>query len=145
MENASKALLIAGEVLIALIVLSILTYVFDRVYALAEGYQSNVELQKIVAFNTEYTKYATKTDSYIYAEDVVTLAEKVINWNNIAGSDSDKIGLEILDNPIYSEDSFNRKTFLSKYKLEEENKFSCQVSLSDKSGRVNQIIIQIVD
>lgn len=158
MENASKALLIAGETLIGVLILTILAYTFQRIYAFAENYQSINERQKIVAFNTQYTKYITNTGSeptYIYTEDVVTLTEKVLNWNAITADDNEKIELYILDKSggkIYSTQTvileFDRENFLEKYKLradtnQAEYKFSCRVESNTDSGRVNRIIIQI--
>ena len=161
MENASKALLIAGEVLIGIIVLSIFAYVFDRAFNFTQDYQDRTERQKIVVFNTQYTKYATATGSeatYIYTEDVVTLTEKVFNWNRTTVIDSEKIELYILDRGggiIYSTQTvipeFNREDFLETYKLRgdptqalsREYKFSCAVEINNTSGRVNRITIQI--
>ncbi len=161
MENASKALLMAGEIFIGVIVLSIFAYVFQRVYIFAEDYQYRNELQKIAAFNTQYTKYATNTGSeatYIYAEDVVTLTEKVLDWNEITAIDSEKIELYILDKNggvIYSTQTvipnFDKENFLDTYKLrgdptqavKREYKFSCLVEVNNVSGRVNKITTQI--
>lgn len=161
MENASKALLMAGEVLIAVIILSILAYTFQKMSAFAENYQDTKDHQKIVAFNTQYIKYATGTEEenkYIYSEDVVTLTEKVLNWNTITADDNEKIQLYILDKSggkIYSSETlipeFNRENFLDTYKLRgnptnammKEYKFSCKIETNTNSGRVSGIIIQI--
>ncbi len=161
MENASKALLMAGEVLIGIIILSIMAYTFDRIYTFAEDYQGRDQRQKILIFNTQYTKYATATGdeaNYIYAEDVVTLTEQTLNWNRTTAIDSEKIELYILDRSggiIYSTQTaipeFNRENFLDTYKLRgnptqasnKEYKFSCKVETDDKSGRVSRITIQI--
>lgn len=93
MENASRALLIAGEVLIGVIVLSIFAYAFQNVGAFAENYQERVEHQKTIEFNTKYTKYATGDDKYLYSEDVVDLVEQVLDWNATTVNDSEKINL----------------------------------------------------
>lgn len=158
MENASKALLMAGEVLIGIIILSILAYTFQKMSAFAENYQDTKEHQKIVAFNTQYIKYQTGTEEYIYSEDVVTLTEKVLNWNTITADDNEKIQLYILDKSggkIYSSETlipeFNRENFLDRYKLrgdptnamKKEYKFSCKIETNTNSGRVSGIIIQI--
>ena len=151
MENASKALLIAGEVLIGLIVLSIFAFAFQKAYEFAETIQDRKKKKKIVAFNTQYTKYATGTNRYIYSEDVVTLTEQVINWNNTTAIDSEKIVLSVQDETgelLYS--TYNRTEFLDEYKLrgdpshaeEKEFRFSCNVEVNSSSGRVDKITIQ---
>lgn len=159
MENASKALLIAGEVLIGIIVLSIFAYTFQKVYTLVESYQERSEHQKIIEFNTQFTKYATGAGKYIYAEDIVTITEQVLNYNEITVIDNEKIELNILDERgaiIYSTQKqniykFDRTTFLDDYKLrgdpshanQKEYKFSCQVEIASTTGRVNKVTIQI--
>lgn len=160
MENASKALLIAGEVFVGIIVLSMFVYAFQKIYTFAESYQNRAERQKIIAFNTQYTKYITNTGTeitYIYSEDVVTLTEQVTNWNKTTAIDSEKIELNIYaknNSIIYSTENrnneFNRKTFLVDYKLNgdpnqnnKEYKFSCKVEENSDSGRVKKITVQI--
>lgn len=161
MENASKALLMAGEALIGVLLLTILAFTFQRIYTFAEDYQSKNNKQKMVVFNTQFTKYATNTGSeptYIYTEDVVTLTERVLNWNKITADSNEKIVLYILDKDkgeMYSTENviteFNREVFLDTYKLRgdptkaemKEYKFSCEIGVNQSSGRVNQVIIQI--
>ena len=131
-----------------------LAYAFQKVYTFADNYQSTKEHEKIVAFNTQYTKYATNTGNgatYIYSEDIVTLTEQVLNWNKITANDNEKIELHILDKSggiIYSTQKesikFERETFLDTYKLRgdptqalvKEYKFSCSVELD--SGSYNR-------
>ncbi len=96
MENASKALLIVGGMLIGVIILSIFSYVFETIFQFSQAYQDSVEQQRIIAFNAQYTKYVTETGEYIYAEDVVTLVNQTLNWNQDA-IDSEKISLNIVE------------------------------------------------
>ena len=90
-------------------------------------------------------------EEYIYSEDVVTLIEQVINWNDTTAIDSEKIELFVKDetgNELYS--TYNRTEFLEQYKLrgdpshaeEKEFRFSCNVEMNSSSGRVNKITIQ---
>ena len=82
-ENASKALLLAAEVLIGVIIFSIFAYVFERANLFAEHYKEISDKQSIVEFNAQFISYVTNNSDmkYIYAEDVVTLANQAINWN----------------------------------------------------------------
>ena len=56
MENASKALLIGGGVLIALLILSIGVYLFVEFRNLGTSYEKNIETSEIQKFNTNFLK-----------------------------------------------------------------------------------------
>lgn len=160
MENATKALLIAGELLIGVIILSIFAYTFRHIFEFTESYYERQERQKIIQFNSQYTKYITQEtngveDIYIYAEDVVTITEQAISWNKTTADDSEKITVTILDKSgrlIYStaREEFKREDFLRTYKLtgdpsnnNKEYKFSCTVNLNDTTGRVKEVVMRI--
>lgn len=74
MENASKALVMAGGVLIGILIMSLAVYLFisfgDKTSMV---YDRNAE-QQIVAFNNDYTKYLGKEDITIY--DVISVTNK---------------------------------------------------------------------
>lgn len=160
MENASKALLIAGEVLIGLIVLTIFAYTFEQAFLFAEAFRERADRQKIIAFNTEFTKYVTTNTgtnkSYIYAEDIVSIINRATDWNEKTADDNEKITVEIQDasggtefiiDDISDFDQEDRTQFLTKYKLtnnptNSEYQFSCRVTLRAGTGRVNRVIIK---
>lgn len=80
MENASKALIIAGGILIALMVASLFVYLFT-IYGnnAKEMYAKIYENQKTEALN-EYTKYEGSNENTIY--DVVSVINKAQDNNN---------------------------------------------------------------
>ena len=80
MENASKALIIAGGMLIALMVASLFVYLFT-VYGnnTKEMYSKIYENQKTEALN-QYTKYEGSSENTIY--DVVSVINKAQDNNN---------------------------------------------------------------
>ena len=160
MENASKALLIAGEVLIGLIVLTILASVFDKGIQFAESFREKSDKQKIIAFNTEFTKYITTNTStertYIYAEDVISIINRAINWNETNADDTETVTVIIFDEAGIIEyeiqdtidfDADDRVQFLTNYRLTDdptslEYKFSCEVTLRTGTGRIETVIIR---
>lgn len=78
MENASKALLIAGGILLSIILLSLLMYMFTSANTMAEA-QDNKNLNKqINDFNKSYTAYDKKR---MYGTDVITVVNKAIDHN----------------------------------------------------------------
>ena len=153
MENASKALIMAGEVLIGVIILSILVLMFNKISEFTESYYANSETQKMIAFNAQFTKYITNnTDqdaTYIYSEDVVSIVNQVLNWNRTVSDDIERITVTISTNEetiVIPSDRFDSSSFLSKYKLREnpsieEYAFSCNVSLNETTGRVSTVDI----
>ena len=76
MENASKALLMAGGILIALIIIALLIRSYTSVSIFQKTKLSQEEQEKIVAFNEQYTKYL---DKYVYGIEVRTLMNKYDN------------------------------------------------------------------
>ena len=76
MENASKALLIAGEILIAILILSLAVYLITSYSSTEEAYKERMTTQQIEAFNTKFTKYIeydTSGGKYITAQNLITI------------------------------------------------------------------------
>lgn len=80
MENASKALMIAAGVFIAIIILSIGVALYNQFSTHAEGYiqqRDSVELNK---FNSNFEIYINRED--ITAQDVVTVYNKIKKYKD---------------------------------------------------------------
>lgn len=77
MENASKALLMAGGVLIAIIIISLLVKTYGNIGAFQKQQISAEEAERIEAYNKEYTKYLNQ---YVYGTEVVTVVNCVANY-----------------------------------------------------------------
>lgn len=76
MENASKALLMAGGILIAIILIAVLVRTFGNVSAFQKSRLTEQEQQQLKEFNEQYTKYAGQ---YVYGTDVITVINKILN------------------------------------------------------------------
>lgn len=76
MENASKALLMAGGVLIAIIIISLLVKTYGNIGAFQRQQISAEEAERIEEYNKEYTKYINQ---YVYGTEVITVINKVKN------------------------------------------------------------------
>lgn len=57
MENATKALLIAGGVLIAIIILSVMVIMFQKTGNVTKTYDQTISQEEITKFNSNFTKY----------------------------------------------------------------------------------------
>ena len=78
MENASKALLIAGGILLAIITLSLVVYMITAASSMADAQDSKTLAEQITAFNKEYEAYNKRV---MYGTDVITAINKAINHN----------------------------------------------------------------
>lgn len=82
MENASKALLMAGGILIALLVIGALLLMFNQLSSYQKT-NSDVEKQsQLVEFNNQFIQY---THSNIQGYELLTLINKVIDYNGNDG------------------------------------------------------------
>lgn len=76
MENASKALLIAGGVLLALLIIVVLLRTYGGISSFQKTKLSQEEAQQIEEFNKQYTKYLGQ---YVYGTEVISLQHKFEN------------------------------------------------------------------
>ena len=122
MDNASKAIIMAGSVLVAIAVMSIALYF----YGVMKGYFRDTEetytQTQVDSFNRFYQSYANTSDSTIYAIDVLNIYNKAMD----DGFDSSQV---TVSNGIGSiqEDNF----LVWKYKL--------SLSYDGDTGRVSKI------
>lgn len=78
MENASKALLIAGGILLALMTLSLIVYVSTSTTRMVEAQDAKKVAEELAAFNASYEAYNKRL---MYGTDVITVINKAINYN----------------------------------------------------------------
>lgn len=79
MENATKALLMAGGVLIAIIIITLLVKTYGNIGAFQRQKLSLEEVEKIEQFNKDYTKY---DGQYVYGTEVITVINRATNEKN---------------------------------------------------------------
>ena len=79
MENASKALLIAGGILFAIVLISMLLYMFSSVRNVAKTQDRNKLTQQIAEFNNGFLAYNKQK---MYGTDVISAVKKAINYNS---------------------------------------------------------------
>lgn len=88
MENASKALVIAGGILLAIMTLSLLVYMTGSTSRMAQAQDEKKAAEQLVAFNNQYEAYNKRV---MYGTDLITLVNKAINYNkNLDPNDSNK-------------------------------------------------------
>lgn len=128
MENASKALIIAGGILIAIIILTMFIMMFNRMTSIQKTQEEKTKMEQLAAFNAEYEAY---NKSQMYGADVITLKNKV-NENNI-NNPSNQIILSLPE----EFDELEQDELLKR-------RFKCTKMEYDASGRVSKITIEPV-
>ena len=80
MENATKALLIAGSVLVAILLIALGLRIFDSTSGVTQSSQATMDATAITTFNTQFTGYLNKQ---ITAMQANALEQKVIASNAV--------------------------------------------------------------
>lgn len=88
MENASKALLIAGGVLIAILILSVLVVTINIINSNQKTQEEALATEQLVKFNQKYEAYNKKA---LRGTDIITL-------KSLAKSDGDIVEIKTIDN-----------------------------------------------
>ena len=83
MENASKALIMAGGMLIGILILTLAVYLFFTFGTQASKVGDRIKEQQIENFNSDFTSYVDKGDITIY--DVITVANRAKEYNEKNG------------------------------------------------------------
>lgn len=78
MENASKALIMAGSVLIALMIIGALILTFSNLTAYQETNTRDTRASQIAEFNSQYENYNRKD---VRGSDLYSLLNKAIDYN----------------------------------------------------------------
>lgn len=138
MENASKALLIAGSVLLAIIILSMFMSMYGQIKGMEETKEEKIRLEQLQAFNSQYEAY---NKHIMYGADVITLSNKIDEHN--LNNPYEQITISIPD------DFRSKITDLKDGILNEKEKenllklrFACSaIEYNTTTGKVNKIII----
>ncbi len=155
MENASKALIIAAEMLIGIMILSLGVYLYVSFRQTAkENEQANAQ-QQLIQFNNNYTKYENQKDITIY--DILTVVNQA-KENNVKYDNDDQNDNYIIVNVINTgiaggnkcqQNTDDKKEFLETLLEKDKNAiatqephklptYSCQIT-GYKNGRVHVI------
>ena len=90
MENASKALLIAGAILLVILIISLGLVVYNQAKESVGG--ANLNQQEIEAFNSKFTSYE---DTSVSGSQVNQLIQTVISSNQAAKDAGESTGVTI--------------------------------------------------
>ncbi len=85
MENASKALIISGEILIAILILSLLIYAWGKYSEYKNSQVKLADIENTAKFNEQFTNY-DRDDVAGY--ELLTLINKIVDYNERKTTDS---------------------------------------------------------
>lgn len=100
MENASKALIMAGSMLIALMILGALLLMFSNLSSYQEVHTQSTREAQVIEFNNQFETY-NRTD--VRGNDLLSLVNRAINYNrtnSYKGTGNSDKGQEIGYTPI---------------------------------------------
>ena len=78
MENATKALLIAAGVLLAVMILSLVAFVYNQISDYYQNRSNDAVKEQVGAFNKEYEAYHRNK---VRGSDIISLMNKIVDYN----------------------------------------------------------------
>ena len=88
MENASKALLIAGAILLVIAIIAVGMYVFNMASGVTQGTAQQMDAMEIQAFNSQFESYA---GDKVGGTEVKALISRVIANNSTYAEDTARL------------------------------------------------------
>lgn len=140
MENATKALLIAAAVLVAIIIISLGVYVVSLAQNQMEGAESGLNDVEIQSFNSTYKSYEGKSVS---GTKVKALVDAVYNHNLTESDESRKI--ELVDGTNATILAKEQEDPTQKPAIKTGKRYSVTCVPEKKSGLITKIQIQILE
>ena len=85
MENASKAIIMAGGILIGVIILSVLVLVFSPIGDVYEEQGMSLSIEQLEKYNRQFNTY----DRSLYGSELLSLKNLLEDYNNRVLQDAD--------------------------------------------------------
>ena len=159
MENASKALIIAGAILLSILIIAVGIFVFNGANSTITDSMTSMSTQEIEAFNNQFTSYTGEQSG----SNVKALIERVIANSNTYAEEVSKLptlkflkksnSAKIKENAeMHSNDEVTLKsgasasTYVSnlgtiRTAIQPKHKYTVKVFFSPASGLIDRIII----
>lgn len=137
MENASKALLMAGGVFIAILLLTLFSYLFTQMGQSTGKIYDNMEKHKIAEFNQQFLNYEGRN---LTAQEVATLINMAINSNS---NKKFLTTIEVLvDSTNFATSAYKNEEWLND-ELTSNKTYKCtKVNINSETLLVDKVIIQ---
>lgn len=123
MENATKALLIAGGVLITILILSIGVYLHSMFSNQSKEYTETISAIELEKFNSKFDVYVGRTD--VTAQEVVSVVNLAREYDYQI-----QIYLGLSLSPLEFDSTYTQEDFI---KEKQDKTFSCTLNTSDSN------------
>lgn len=141
MENASKALIIAAEVLIGVLLLTLMVFLFHSMGTFSDTVDKNIETKNINEFNVKFENYCKK--NILTAQDVITIGNLAKRYNEQSENIQVTVlvaGVESKYNRIYNLTDELSYEFIKQYSNENNAIFECQsIHYNETTGKIDKI------
>ena len=138
MENASKALIMAGGVLIAILLLTLFSYLFSKMASSTSSVYDDLQKHEIDEFNQRFLNFEGRND--LTAQDVATL----INLAQDSGKDAtitSKVEIILGSNDIAA----NSSNEWLQANVNLKKKYKCtEVRIKSETSLVDRVTLQEV-
>lgn len=165
MENATKALLMAAGILIAIMTISALVLMYNRITEISKINDDQLKTEQLVAFNQEFEAFNRKD---LYGSQIISVMNKMLDNNEkYRRLDEPNYEMEMSVTFVIKDDVFNKKkegTIYSslstlKAKIDEVERntvsgmtefkrkiFKCtSLQYNEETGRVNKMTFEEID
>ena len=140
MENASKALILAGSILIALIIISLGVIIF-RNFSNSVTTNTSLDKQTIAAFNRKIEPYIGENKS---GSQVNTLRDIAISINNnakVQGGSMQYVNMTINGSPVTSYDTSSNIVTINNVKAETGKFYKVEPTYNPDTALINTISV----
>lgn len=140
MENASKALIMAAEILIGIILLSIFVLAFQSCGNFADRINDNIEITNIQEFNSKFTIYEGKD---LRIHDIISIKNLVDEYNNAEDENGNTRG-DYYEIKIIGNANIKLKNLNDEMPTYEDKIFLVRITkYNEETGLVKEIRIDI--
>ena len=156
MENASKALVMAAEVLIGIMIISLGVYLFATYSKTSKEIYDKQYEQQIIQFNTKYTNYIDKENLNIY--DIRTIASYAKHDNESLSeldrnSEEQRVSVRFYGNSTdladETDEAWDNRVKTDLNRIQGNNtelpKYECKIKKYNEEGRITSIEIKSIN
>ena len=133
MENASKALIIAGAILLSILLIGLGMYIFNNARGAMSG--ANMDAQKVQSYNSEFEAYEGEN---VNGSNVRALVSTVISHNR-ANTGDESLQITTNENPPKA------GTTDGSGPIQAGKSYTVKCNYDEKSGYVNDITITLTN
>ena len=132
MDNATKAILISGGILIALLIFSLMVTMLNNIRTMEEAKDDKAMSMELQQWNSQWEAYNKQV---MYGSDVLTVVNKAAQLNHeVEGDEGYKIEIKLVGKVNINE--------IEEYK---NSIFKCkEVHYSENTGRIDKMTFEFI-